>query len=144
MNDEVLGSLSGEPRDDRLKLPRGACIALRQSGGLRFSTREVIVYNDGRVAFRQQGKLGASEGVRHITPAEMADLKALIRQSGLLGLPRFASIGRQSPDAYAYELAARLERVSRSLEFFDGSIPPEVRPVLAQLKALMSEDPAQA
>ncbi len=47
MNDKPLGTLSDGPRDDQLKadddqlkLPRGAFIALRQSGGLRFSTRE--------------------------------------------------------------------------------------------------------
>jgi len=78
MNDEVLGTLSDEPRDDRwqagddrLKLPRGAFIAFRQSGGLRFSTREVIVYNDGHVISRQQGKLDAGEGSRRITPDEV-------------------------------------------------------------------------
>ena len=65
MNDQPLGTLSDGPRDDRLKadddqlkLPRGAFIAFQQSGGLRFSTRSLIVYRDGRVISRRQGKLG--------------------------------------------------------------------------------------
>jgi hypothetical protein len=127
--------------DDRLKLPRGAFIALRKSGGLRFSTREVTVYRDGRVTSRRQGKLGAGEGSRRITPAEVADLRELIEQSGLWELPN--SIGRQSPDGYAYELSMRVDRKSKSIEFFDGSIPVEVQPLLAQLKPLMSIDEEQ-
>ncbi|HTP09331.1 MAG TPA: hypothetical protein VMP08_13840 [Anaerolineae bacterium] len=131
MNDEA----------DQLSLPHGAFIAFRQSGGLRFSTREVIVYNDGRVISRWQGKLGAGEDSRRITAAEVAEFKELIEHSDLFGLPH--SIGRLSPDGYAYELIARVDRRSRSIEFFDGSIPPEVRPLLAQLKALAAIDNAQ-
>jgi hypothetical protein len=148
MNDETLSRLSGEPRhnrlqaeDDRLKLPRGAFIAFRQSGGLRFSTREVIVYNDGRVIARRQRKLGTGEGSQRITPDEVAELKKMIEQSGLVGLPH--SIGQQSPDGYAYELIARIGRRSKSLEFFDGSIPAEVQPLLTQLKDLSKIDDAQ-
>ena len=93
MNDsEELGRLSGGPRDDELKLPRDAFIALRQSGGLRFSTREITVYNDGRVIWRRQGKLHAGEGSRRISPDEVAELKELIEHSGLSALPN--SIGR--------------------------------------------------
>ena len=150
MNDEALGKMSDGPRDDRLnaaddrlKLARGAFIALRQSGGLRFSTREVMVYHDGRVISRRQGKLDAREGSRRITPGEVADLKAAIAHSSLSALPRFASIGRQSPDGYAYELIARTGRQSKSIEFFDGSIPSEVQPLLARLKTLMPVDDTQ-
>jgi hypothetical protein len=66
----------------------------------------------------------------------VAELKGLIGQSGLFGLPR--SIGSQSPDGYAYELIARLNRKSRSSEFFDGSVPAELQPLLQQLKQLLS------
>ena len=121
--------------NDQLKLPRGAFIALRQSGGLRFSTREVTVYNDGRVIWNRQGKL-AEAGSRHITSEEVAELIDLIEHSGLRELPN--PIGRQSPDGYAYELVARFGRKSTAIEFFDGSIPAEVQPLLVQLKLLMA------
>jgi hypothetical protein len=114
-----------------------------QSGGLRFSTREMMVYHDGRVSFRRQGKLDTHEGSRRITPDEVADLKAAIAHSGLRDLPRFSSIGRPSPDGYAYELIARAGRKLKAIEFFDGGIPAEVRPLLAQLKTLMAVDDAQ-
>jgi hypothetical protein len=148
VNDEALGTLSGEPHDDRLQanddrleLPRGVFIAFRQSGGLRFSTREVMVYDDGYVIARRQGKLDAGEGSRRLTPDEVAELKEMIEQSGFVGLPR--SIGRQSPDGYAYELIAHVGGKSKPIEFFDGSIPPEAQPLLTQLKTLASIDDAQ-
>jgi hypothetical protein len=146
MNDsEELGRLSSGPHDDRLqaaddrlKLPRGAFVALRQSGGLRFSTREVAVYNDGRVIWNRQGKLAAENGSRQITPAEVAELKELIKQSGLRELPN--PIGRPSPDGYAYELIARAGRKSKLIEFFDGSIPAELQTLLVQMKQLMRHE----
>jgi hypothetical protein len=150
MNDEALGKISDGPRDDRLdaaddrlKLARGAFIAVRQSGGLRFSTREVTVYHDGLVVARRQGKLDSREEARRITPGEVADLKAAIAQSSLRDRPRFASIGRPNPDGYAYELIARAGRKLRAIEFFDDSIPSDVKPLLAQLKTLMPVDDAQ-
>jgi hypothetical protein len=151
MNDSdanELGRLSSGPRDDRLqaaddrlKLPRGAFIAFRQSGGLRFRTREVIVYNDGRVILRRQGKLGAGEGVRRIDLTEVAELKELIARNNLVKLHH--AIGRQSPDGYAYELIARVGRKSKLIEFFDGSIPADVQTLLVRLKTLMVVDDAQ-
>ena len=133
--------MNDKPNDDQLQLPRGAFIAFRQSGGLRFSTREVIVYNDGRVIYQQQGKLGAGEGSRRITPDEVAELKEMIEQSNLIGLPR--SIGRQSLDGYAYELIARAGGQIKSFEFFDGSTPPELQTLLAHFKSLMTVDDTQ-
>jgi len=146
MNDsEELGRLSSSPRDDqlqatddRLRLPRRAFIALRQSGGLRFSTREVTVYNDGRVTWQRQGKLDAEEGSRRITPDEVVEIKDLIAHSGLW---KFSNpIGQPSPDGYTYELIARFERKSKLIEFYDGSIPAEIRPLLAQLTALIVDN----
>ncbi len=124
----------------KLALPPGAFIAFRQSGGLRFSTREVTVYLDGRTTWRRVGKFdaaqGATYGVRHLKPDEVAALKDLIEQGHLFGLP--TTIGRPSLDGYAYELNARLERQSTSVEFFDGNIPTEMLPLLKQLKLLLS------
>jgi hypothetical protein len=140
VNDE-LNNDRLQAADDGLELPRGVFIAFRQSGGLRFSTREMMVYDDGQVIARRQGQLGVGEGSRRITPKQVADLKELLEQSGLFSLPQ--PIGSQSPDGYAYELIARVGRKSRSIEFFDGSIPAEVQPLLAQLKALATIDDAQ-
>jgi hypothetical protein len=118
-----------------LKLPRQALIAFRKSGGLHFNTREVIVYNDGRVISHLQGKFGREESGQCVSLGEVAGLKETIVQSGFFELPR--SIGRPSPDGYAYELIARLGRRTKAIEFFDGSIPSELSLLLGQLKFLM-------
>ena len=130
MNDEA----------DQLSLPHGAFIAFRQSGGLRFSTREIIVYDDGFVIVRRQGKLDAGEGSRRITPDEVAGLKEQIDRCALFGL--HPPIGRQNPDGYTYELIVRMDRKSKLIEFFDGSIPAEIQPLLAHLKTLATIDDA--
>ena len=127
--------------DDRLQLPRGAFIAYRQSGGLRFSTREVIVYNDGRVIARRQGRFDAGEGSRCIPAEEVVILKESIAQSSFFVLPQ--PIGQPNPDGYAYEIVARFKRKTRLLEFFDGSIPSELQSLLAQLKTLATIDNMQ-
>ena len=144
MNDQPLGTLSDGPRDDRLKadddqlkLPRGAFIAFQQSGGLRFNTRSLIVYRDGRVISRRQGKLGVKGEARRITLEEVANLQETIAHSGLEKLS--GPIGRPSPDGYAYELIARVGRKSQAFEFFDGSLPVEVKPLVKRLKQLFSE-----
>ena len=129
--------LSEEPQDDRLRLPPGAFIAFRQSGGLRFRTREVSVYHDGHLTSRHEGQLAGGTTVRRITPAEVADLQELITLSGLFELPGL--IGRPNPDAYAYELIARLGPQTKRIEFFDNSIPSEVGPLVRQLKQLFSD-----
>ncbi len=140
IDDHKRGHLSVGPQDDRLTLPQGAIIAFRQSGGLRFSTREVTVYRDGHVTWRRTGKLGAAQGERHVTPEDVADLQALIKHSNLA--ERLTPIGRQNPDGYAYELIARIGRKSKSIEFFDGSVPLEMQPLLARLKALLTVNEA--
>jgi hypothetical protein len=124
--------------NDQLKLPRGAFIALRQSGGLRFSTREVLAYNDGRVIWNRQSQL-AEAGSRQITSDQVAEIKDLIAHSGLRELSN--PIGQQSPDGYAYELIARINGKSAAIEFFDGSIPAQLHALLQRLKMLMTATP---
>jgi hypothetical protein len=145
VNDEALWKLSDGPRDDQLKvtdnqlqLPRGAFIAFRQSGGLRFSMREVIVYSDGRVTYRQQGKLSEATGTREISQEAVAELQAVLDQSGFFDLP--ASIGRSSPDGYAYEILARARRKTKQVEAFTGSVPVALQPMIRQLQKLMQTD----
>ena len=128
--------LPAEPPADRLKLPEGAFVAFRQSGGLRFRTREMIVYHDGHVIVRREGRLERRTTARLLTPAEVADLKGLILGSGFFELHPLT--GRPNPDGYAYELAVCLGRQSSTVELFEGNLPLEVQALLARLKALAS------
>ncbi len=122
-----------------LSLPRAAVLAYRQSGGLRFSTREAIVYENGRLTWEYQGKLDVGSGARQLTRAEVAELKALLERSGLAELP--SSIGSPSPDGYAYELIARVGSQTPAREFFTGHLPPNVQSLIQRLKTLSATEP---
>ncbi|HEX9372348.1 MAG TPA: hypothetical protein VF897_15140, partial [Roseiflexaceae bacterium] len=77
-------SVQGEPApaEDRLELPAGALVALRKSGGLKFSSREVVVYRDGRVTYQAipPEEPEAARAPRKLTRAQLADLRGLIGQ----------------------------------------------------------------
>jgi hypothetical protein len=121
-------------------LPRGGLVVMRRSGGLKFTSREVAVYRDGRVVNRRHEDgftlyRGAAE---RLSERELAELKELIARAEF---PRFAgAAGRQPPDRYSYEIAARVGRRLRRVEVFQGAIPESIEPLVRALSALMTED----
>ncbi|MBK9714080.1 MAG: hypothetical protein IPO81_22670 [Kouleothrix sp.] len=124
---------------EQLTLPRGALVAMRKSGGLSFSSREIVVFRDGRVAYRRSGAAGhapAGEPTR-LTAAQLDDLLAALRAVDFARLAPAA--GGQPPDRFAYEIVARPRRRIKVAEVFDGSIPETVAPLIRQLRALMPE-----
>ncbi|HWQ12711.1 MAG TPA: hypothetical protein VNL77_07925 [Roseiflexaceae bacterium] len=152
----VLGEVPGGPRDTQLgaptvppaaprprrkpaatpeerpALPRGALVALRRSGGLAFRTREVTVYRDGRVTYDANGPGGQRAQAVWLLGAD--ELEALRRELEAIDWAalRFAH-ARQSPDAYAYELVARVGRRLRRMEVAEGAIPQAVEPLVRRL-----------
>lgn len=134
-------SAVGEPppgSDEELALPEGAWIAMRKSGGLLFSSREVVVYRDGRVTSTAigGGRPARAGSPRRLTEGQLAALRRTVGQIDFDRLP--AHSGRQGPDAYAYEIVARTGRASRALEVFDGSIPQPLAPLIQQLNQLLA------
>ncbi|HUP27253.1 MAG TPA: hypothetical protein VM409_02375 [Chloroflexia bacterium] len=123
--------------DDVFTLPKGALVGLRRSGGLRFTSREVVVYRDGRVVAKSSGKAspGGSARPRRLSDKDLAALYRAIETADLSGLPH--STGKQSPDGYAYEIAARLGGDDMRAETFDGSIPEQLSPLISVLTRLM-------
>jgi hypothetical protein len=152
---EILGSLSGEPYDselkvnqppapvnpleaasaDTLRLPRGALVAMRRSGGFKFRSREVVVYRDGRVNY-DDGE-SSPRTVWTLSDAEMAELRRVL---GLAGLAQQPAAGRQNPDAFAYEIVARPARRVYSVEVFQGSIPAPIAPLIQQLNRFVGTE----
>jgi hypothetical protein len=120
---------------DTLRLPRGALVAMRRSGGFKFRSREVVVYRDGRVNY-DDGESGPRT-VWTLGDAEMAELRRVLDQAKLAKLP---TAGRQNPDAFAYEIVARPTRRVYSVEAFQGSIPAALAPLIAQLNRLAGMD----
>lgn len=155
---EVLGTLSGGPHDsvlkvnpppapaqppaapaadssDMLRLPRGALVALRRSGGFKFRSRAVVVFRDGRVNY-DDGE-NAPRTVWTLSDAEMAELRRALDQADFAKLP---AAGRQNPDAFAYEIVARPSRRVYSAEAFQGSIPAALAPLIQQLNRFAGMD----
>jgi len=120
---------------DTLRLPRGALVAMRRSGGFKFRSREVVVYRDGRVNY-DDGESGPRT-VWTLGDAEMAALRGALDQAGLAKL---STAGRQNPDAFAYEIVARPARRVYSVEAFQGSIPASLAPLIQQLNRLAGMD----
>ena len=145
--DATLGSLTPGPRDSQLEvgppsappsvvargdeppfaLPRGGWVGMRMSGGLRFTSREVVIFRDGRVV--RNGVAGT------LTDAEMGQLRAVLEPISFGRLP--ATTERQKPDAYAYEIAARPKRRAYAVEVVDGGIPAALAPLVAALRRVM-------
>jgi hypothetical protein len=123
------------PAED--ELPEGAIIAMRRSGGLRFTTKRVVIYQDGRVVM--EGSLTPGESrrprPRKLRDKELAELYRALEHANFSALPHIS--GLQSPDAYAYEIVARDGDTTHSVEVFEGSIPEQLKPLIQVLSTYM-------
>lgn len=134
---DALGS-QGEPKVEELRVPRGAFLAYRKSGGLQFSSREVVIYPDGRAAY----------DVRGVPPKEYNRLRRVLNDGQMVLLRKLLdqtnfwkteSAGAQNPDAFAYEIAARLGQRANTIQVFQGSVPENLTPLLERLDALLPQ-----
>lgn len=128
-----------EPKHEPLHLARGAFIALRKSGGLSFSSREVVVYPDGRVAYDARGvsQKDYNRLPRGLNDGQVHSLRKLLDH---VNFWHAETTGEQNPDAYAYEITARLGQRSNSIQVFDGSIPENLKPLLERLTPLLPRE----
>lgn len=128
--DTSLGGDETPPAEERLALPRGALVAFRKSGGMRFSSRGVVVTRSGWV----EPMAGTPGRRRRITPGARAALERLLLQSGLsrAGQPAAGA----TRDGYAYEIAARVGAKVRSVELHDP-VPEDQRRLVRVLSRLL-------
>ncbi|GAB4428101.1 MAG: hypothetical protein OHK0015_10700 [Chloroflexi bacterium OHK40] len=93
---------AGQANAEQLALPRGGLVAFRKSGGLRFSSRGIVVRRSGWVEPLE----GTPGRRRHMTDEALRVLERLLLQSGLT---RVSHRKRQAtPDGYSYEITARV------------------------------------
>ena len=128
-----------ETTDESLALPPDAWLALRRSGGLLFSSREVVVYPDGRVESAAVGG-GRPEGTGPPRRLTASQLTALRRAAGIDFRRLPPPSRRQPPDAYAYELVVHEGGRTQAVEVFDGAIPEALAPLLRLLGPLLSAE----
>lgn len=139
--DDVDRSLGAEPEPEaeatdvpadpeQLALPRGALVAFRKSGGLRFSSRGVTVTRTGWIE-PMEGTAGRR---RHMTPEALTTLERLLLQSGLTraGLRKAGA----TRDGYSYEIAARVGGKLRHVELSDP-VPEEQERLVRVLSRLL-------
>ena len=123
---------------DTLELPKGAMLAYRKSGGLRFSSHEIVVYPDGRVTYEggDTAKTALeSRARRKMTDAQVVRMRKLLDQANFWRMDAVA--GTQSPDSFAYEIVARIGSKHNRVELVDGSIPDALQPLVDQLNKML-------
>ncbi len=113
-----------------LPLPDDAMIVLRKSGGLRFTTRTIVVYVDGRIESDRRGQRAAGR----IDRTQLEELRRLLAAIDFLHLTLPAI--KPSPDAHVYEIAARIDREINRVEVAEGRIPGSLKPLIEQLRRL--------
>jgi hypothetical protein len=122
-----------DPDYEPLTLPRGGLVAFRKSGGFRFSSRGFVVYRWGQVV-----PLAGTEGrARRLSAEARAALRHRLLMARLGQIQVAPGGGRR--DGYGYELVARIGLRTRSLEFDDGAIPPELARLVELLQRLMPQ-----
>ena len=127
-------------KSEPLQLPKGALIAFRKSGGVPASTREIVLYPDGRVSFGgpDVAKEMYSHVPRKMNDAQIARLRKTLDHANFLRLS--SAQGTPPPDAFAYEIVARAGNRVNSVAVFDGAIPDALTPLVQQLSALMPKE----
>jgi hypothetical protein len=115
-------------------------VALRKSGGIVFRSRDIVVYEDGRVETSAigPGRPANAGAERAISSADLASLRRALAQIDFDQLP--ATIGHQRPDSFVYELAALAGGKPRTVEVADGQFPAAVAPLIRQLNQLMASE----
>lgn len=136
----ALGGLGSGDYDTSLRqpeeplLPQGALVAMRKSGGLRFSSRWAVVYRSGRV------ERGSNAGLARAAYLEPAALRALWRLTLRSRLALYEGLKSQAgPDAYSYELAAQVGRNLREVQLQTGSIPPRMEALVRVMEKLLPD-----
>jgi len=128
-----------ETKIEPLELPRGAFMAFRKSGGLKFSSREIVIYPDGRISYggADTSTDWKSRAARKMNDAQISTLRKLLDRTNFFRAA--SSQGKQGGDAMVYEISARLGVRSNTIELFSGVIPESLAPLVEQLSKLVPE-----
>ena len=128
------------PKLEPLQLQKGALIAFRKSGGAPASTREIVLYPDGRVSFGgpDLGKEMYAHVPRKMNDAQIARLRKTLEHVNFFRME--SAQGEPPPDVLLYEIVARAGNRVNSVAVFDGAISDALTPLFQQLSALMPKE----
>lgn len=127
----------GETESKPLELPRGALVAMRVSGGIRFTTQEMVIYPDGRVTAGagDTAKVAYHRAQRSMADAYVVKLRKLLDQSGFYTAKPGES--QPSPDGYAYEITSRIGSKHNHIEVYTGTMPGGIQSLVDYLMKWM-------
>lgn len=128
------------PHMDVLDLPKGALVAYRRSGGVKFRTQSIVVYLDGRIIYVDPvtAKPTQPQLPPPLSKAQIDALRKMLDQSNFFGIR--VGGGNQPPDSFAHEILARIENRSNFVEVFDGGIPDALKPLVDKLSAWLPKE----
>ncbi|MCI0478881.1 MAG: hypothetical protein L0Y55_21775 [Anaerolineales bacterium] len=137
---ETSKTLQVPAKPEPLQLPKGALIAFRKRGDAPASTREIVLYPDGRVSFGgpDLGKEMYAHVPRKMNDAQIARLRKTLEHANFFRMS--SAQGEPPPDAFTYEIVARAGNRVNSVAVFDGAIPDALAPLIQQLSALMPKE----
>lgn len=119
------------------RMPKGAWLRVRASGGMVFRSSEIVVFEDGRLTYRASptAVYGQTLLARELTDGQLQELRAAV------GNLSFANEGARGPhrgrDTIAYEFEVRDGQTIKSLEAFQGVMGDDVAGVVHQLSELV-------
>jgi hypothetical protein len=128
-----------ESKIERLELPHGAFIAFRKSGGLKFSSREIVIYPDGRVSYggADTSTDWKSRATRKMNDAQITTVRKILDRTNFFRAS--SSPGKHEGDAIAYEIHAQLGSRFNSIELFSGMIPESLAPLVELLNKFLPQ-----
>ena len=127
------------PADKPMELPKGALIAFRKSGGLKFSSWEIVVYPDGRVTYDggDTAKTSLTRAARRMSDAQVVKLRRTLENNFFgLKLPKT----KPDPDGYVIEIAARVGGKNNHVELNAAGMPGALNSLVEQLTVLLPSD----
>ena len=131
---------AAQSADEPMELPKGALIAFRKSGGLKFSSREVVVYPDGRVTHDggDTAKSPLTRAARRMSDAQVMRLRRMLDQTNFFGMRPPQS--QPDPDGFVIEISARLGGKNNHVEVNASGMPGALTALVEQLTLLLPSD----
>jgi hypothetical protein len=131
---------AAQPAEKLIEVPKGALVAYRKSGGLNFSSREIIVYPDGRVTYDggDTAKSALTRAARRMSDAQVVRLRRTLDQVNFFGM-KLPPV-QQDPDGFVIEIAARLGGKNNRVEVNAASLPGALTALVEQLARLLPSE----
>lgn len=117
--------------DSPIALPTGALAALRESGGLRFTSSDTVIYADGRVTQRDSAFGSMAKVVEHTaSSAQLTAVRAALTAAAFEG-----SRVVNAPDAYVYEVVGHVAGKTLRVEATETHTTPALKALIVAINA---------